>query len=290
MLDLLLLSPPVAAPTTETRLSSLIPHKNYTEVLARSRRPAILTYASPIIDTANTLSGLPWYLIGWKKESEVLEVGMFESVEFAKGWRNIPQEVKVIVEADKKMQFYNVGIKIVARFRGLRWLLYHHRILSYLFFTTAFWISSMTTALMAWLALSFVISSNSNTPKTEAERNGSVIKTEPSDSDHFDPFSTEDLSDTSRTFPTLGRQAPLHFAGRNGLPKKEEEGVKREEEEISRAATIDPLQNEADDEDDDEERGTASWRDSGIGTSLEEGDRRESVQRRRRALFSGRNE
>lgn len=120
MLDLSLLSPPVASSTPDTRLSSLIPLANYTRILAHSRRPAILTYASPIIDTANTLSGLPWYLIGWKKESEVLEVSMFEGVEFAKGWRNIPQEVKVVVEADKKMQFYEVGIKIVARFSGLR--------------------------------------------------------------------------------------------------------------------------------------------------------------------------
>ena len=58
--------------------------------------------------------------MGWKKESEVLEVSMFEGVEFAKGWRNIPQEVKVVVDADKKMQFYEVGIKIAARFSGLR--------------------------------------------------------------------------------------------------------------------------------------------------------------------------
>ena len=120
MLDLSLLPPPIASTTSDARLSSLVSPSNSTQVLARSRRPAILTYASPIIDAANTLSGLPWYLIGWKKESEVLEVSMFEGVEFAKGWRNVPQGVKVVVEADKKMQFYEAGIKIVARFSGLR--------------------------------------------------------------------------------------------------------------------------------------------------------------------------
>lgn len=140
----------------------------------------------------------------------------------------------------------------------------------------------MTTALVAWLILSFFVSSSSTVPKSEPRKNESVIKTEPSDSDQFDPFSTEDLSDTSRTFPTLGRQAPLHFTGRNEPMKKEEE--------LIRSAAIDPLHNEADDEEDDEERDTTGWRDSGIGTSLEEGDRRESVQRRRKALFSGRNE
>lgn len=81
----------------------------------------------------------------------------------------------------------------------------------------------------------------------------------------------------------------MHFTGRNEPTKKEEARVK-EEEEVLESAAIDPLHNEADDEEDDEERDTTGWRDSGIGTSLEEGDRSESVQRRRRALFSGINE
>lgn len=150
----------------------------------------------------------------------------------------------------------------------------------------------MTTALIAWLILSFFMSPSSTAPKSEPQRNRSIIKTEPSDSDQFDPFSTEDLSDTSRTFPTLGRQPPLHFAGRNEPMKKEEAAArvkKEEQEEVLGSAAIDPLHNEADDEEDDEERDTTGWRDSGIGTSLEEGDRRESVQRRRRALFGGHN-
>ena len=65
--------------------------------------------------------GLPWHVLGWKKESELLEISMFEGVEFPKGWKNIPNTVKVVVEADEKMHFYEVGIKIVARFGGLRY-------------------------------------------------------------------------------------------------------------------------------------------------------------------------
>ena len=147
----------------------------------------------------------------------------------------------------------------------------------------------MVSALVVWMAFSLSLSSRSTTPKSEPKRNGSAIKTELSDSERFDPFSTEDLSDTSRTFPTLGRQAPLHFTGRGRLSKKEEEGIKREEEDVTRSAAIDPVNNEADDED-DEGRETTGWRDSGIGTSLEEGDRRDAVQRRRRVLFSGSSE
>ena len=121
MLDLALLSAlgttrhqAVPTPTGDT------PGLSTRQTLAHSRRPAILTYASLITDTASTLSGLPWYMLGWKTESEVLEVDMLEGVEFSKGSANVPQEVRLIVEADEKMQFYEVGIRIVARFGGLR--------------------------------------------------------------------------------------------------------------------------------------------------------------------------
>lgn len=111
MLDLSLLPPEVS---TTAQSDPTV------KVLARSRRPAILTYSSPIIDAASILGGLPWYIMGWKKESETLKVDMFESVEFAKGWRNIPHSINLVIEADEKMQFYSVVIKIVARFGGLR--------------------------------------------------------------------------------------------------------------------------------------------------------------------------
>lgn len=115
MLDLSLLAPPASSAAIKSPGLSL-------DVLAHSRRPAILTYVSPIIDTANTISALPWYILGWRSEKEVLEVSMFEGLVFAKGWRNLPQSVKVVIEADEKMQFYETSIKIVAKFSGLRYL------------------------------------------------------------------------------------------------------------------------------------------------------------------------
>lgn len=119
MLDLSLLAPHTAS-TSEKFASTHLPKDTSKPMIAQSRRSAILNYASSVVELASTLSGMPWYLMGWKKESEVLEVRMFEGVEFEKGWKNIPQSAKLVVEADKKMQFYNVEIKIVARFKGLR--------------------------------------------------------------------------------------------------------------------------------------------------------------------------
>lgn len=228
--------------------------------------------------------------MGWKSESEVLSVRMFEGVEFAKGWTNVPQGVRVVVEADEKMQFYDVGLRIVAKLGGLRWALYHHRVLSFVFFTAAFWCSSMVSMALAWFAVSTYLgsSSPSTAVKTETETNGTVVKRERSDSEAFDPTSMEDLSDTSRTFPTLGRQMPLHFTGRSDFKREEE--IKREEDEIMRSTEVQPLAAEADDEDDEDDdmsQETIGFRDSGIGTGLDD-ERLASVQRRRKALMNGR--
>ena len=289
MLDVTLLAPTAKSPAPLSNLDFIAASLNST-VLARSRRPAILTYVSPLVDVASTLSGIPFYVLGWKSESEVLTIPVFESVEFSKGWMNVPRFVRVVVEADEKMQFYEVGVKIVARFGGLRWIIYNHRILSYLFFTSTFWTCSMLSSLLAWFVLGSFFSGNQegNVKKEEIEDERETIKAEEEDDDQFDPFSTEDLSDTSRSFPTLGRQMPLHFSSRRDSvrrgPGEEEDRVKREEDNIMASTSIQPLGAEADDEDDDDEYGMRTWRDSGIGTSLEETDRRSNVQRRQRSL------
>lgn len=282
MLDLSLLAP--EGTTSSAIVTSSLYGNSSASVLARSRRPAILTYASPIVDTANTLSGLPWHVLGWKKESELLEVDMMEGVEFAKGWMNVPQNAKVVVEADEKMQFYEVGIRIIAKLGGLRWILYHHRVLSFLFFTTTFWSSSMLSMLCAWFILSSYIGPSPAATKVEPDANGSHIKRERSNSDTMDPTSIEDLSDTSRTFPTFGRQKPLHFTSRGLAKKEEDEEAKWNKDEIMKSTDIQPLAAEADDEADEMTEEMSGWRDSGIGTGLDE-ERLASVQRRRKAMM-----
>ncbi|KAI4230956.1 MAG: hypothetical protein LQ352_008419, partial [Teloschistes flavicans] len=221
-------------------------------------------------------------------ESEVLEVPMFEGVEFPRGsgGAHVPQSLELVVESgEKKMQFYEVGVKIVARFGGLRWIMYHHRIVSFLIFTSIFWTSSMISALLAWLVLSTYLSTPQPTVVTKNEKEP-AIKTEPSESEPYEPYLTEGLSDTSRIFPALGRQKPLQFTGRgHGSDGGEEDPVKKEED-VFHTNYVQPLGAEADDEDDD--FGVASgFKDSGIGTSLDEGQEA-LLQRRRKPLFGNR--
>lgn len=143
----------------------------------------------------------------------------------------------------------------------------------------------MVSCAVAWVLISMFWVGGKEDVKKEEEDKGKKIKTETDEERELDPTSMEDLSDTSRTFPTLGRQMPLHFSGR-GKVKQEEDEAKAREERVVASTSIQPLGAEADDEEDEDEA-IVSWRDSGIGTSLEDTDRRRSIQRRRRALFGG---
>lgn len=142
----------------------------------------------------------------------------------------------------------------------------------------------MISALIAWLVLASYFSDSTAVKKEEPK--SPAIKTEPSESELYEPSLTEGLSDTSRTFPTLGRHMPLYFTGRGeGSSGRSEDVVKKEEEDVIQSTRVQPLIAEADDEDEGTE--TTGFRDSGIGTSLEE-DRRAQVQKRRKALFGNR--
>ena len=156
------------------------------------------------------------------------------------------------------------------------YILYNHRVLSYLFFTTTFFTVATTSTFIGYMILSSIL----KTPTPSEYKSSHKLKAEHEDSDNepLNPLSTSDLSDTSRHFPTLSHQRPLHFPGRIESTKNDEIRIKTEEEEIERTTGIQPLTAEADDEDEFDDR---RWRDSGVGTSLEEGDRR-GVQRRKR--------
>ena len=291
MLDLSLLPA-----TTSTLSSSLLPSSigPNNDTIAQSRRAAILKYVSPIARTAGTLTFVPLYIFGFSQESETLTVPMFEGVEFANGAGNVPQAARVVIEADEKMQFYEARLRIIARLGGLRWLLYNHRIFSFLVFTVSFWGSSIISMGLVWLFLSIYLNAGPNNSnkgtgpkKEESDSNGSAIKPEPTpESEIFDPTSLEDLSDTARTFPTYGRQRPLQDHGPGNRDSPQLDVIKKEEDEPGLSAAVaamQPLTAEADDEDDFEDAG-GSWRDSGVGTSLDE-ERRTGVQRRRKAVM-----
>lgn len=154
---------------------------------------------------------------------------------------------------------------------SIRWILYNHRILSFLVFTTAFFTVSMTSALTAYLAFRFYMWSSP--PESGPVPGKKLIKTEPEDADQpaFNPLSTSDMSDTARSFPTRGRQMPLRFPSPADAAERMKNEPQVKIEDFEDDAVNQPLMGEADDEvdDDDDDVGSA-WRDSGIGTGMEE--------------------
>ena len=293
MLDVSLHGPPQDAPSNAFTglLASSQDLSNKGTLVAHSRRPAILTYASPVVDTVSTLTWLTFYLFGWASESERLQIPMFEAVEFNKGTANLPQSITIALEAFPNesprhvLQVYDCHVKIVAKLRGLKWIMYHHRILSYVAFTACFWGASVMSFAVTYLTATLVLESSEG---KEAEQKRRVMANE---QDFYagtqPPIKAEEgMSDTPRTFPSLGRvgggAVPLRYPDSRVKQEVEEE----EEEEILQATTLQPL--EADDEDEGFEEGTESFRDSGIGTGRDEArERANVVQRRRRALFGG---
>lgn len=174
------------------------------------------------------------------------------------------------LQAGQEVQVYDVRVLFTARFGGLRWLMYNHRILSFLIFTSAFWFSEIIFTLLGWLAVRAIFS-----PKQEVKQD--LVKSEETDASTVKVEGEEetddpDLSDTPRTFPTYGRQAPLRY-----VPKVKEE---ESEDFIMDETAIQPLAAEADDEDEDLDAYRAG-KDSGVGTSFSEGGERSGLARRR---------
>jgi seipin len=154
-------------------------------------------------------------------------------------------------------------------------MMYNYRLLSFLFFTSTFFSVSMTSAFIAYLFFTLYMSSS----RSSEHEDDSVVKRESQEekSGHLDPLSTEDLSDTERTFPIIGRTSkPLQFSR-----KSQNEDV-RVKEELEQTLDVKPLLGEADDEDDFDDD-DQNWRDSGIGTGREDRERH-SMQRRRQSL------
>ncbi|KAF2135408.1 uncharacterized protein K452DRAFT_23003 [Aplosporella prunicola CBS 121167] len=292
MLDLALLGPETGTPLMDkvvgagSESEAAAREKQEPEVLARSRRPAILTFCSPGVELVHKALEMPWYVVGWRREAETLKVGLMEGVVFERGWRNIPVKLRLELQSVERMQVYGVRVEFEARLRGLRYLMYNFRISSFVVFTIAFWSVEMTFTLLAWLALSrFFTLDTTDAPKrekTKIKKEG-AIKTEDESADDDEAADDDNLSDTSRTFPSYARQPSLRYS--SPRVKKEEA-----EEEPTPLEAI-PTAMEADDEDEDadfviDEAGRHMDRDSGLGTSMESGvERRESVRRRRSGLF-----
>ncbi|KAF2645157.1 hypothetical protein P280DRAFT_535950 [Massarina eburnea CBS 473.64] len=241
-------------------------------VLARSTRPAILTYRSWMTEVAYRFLRLPLYVVGWKLEAEKICIGMMEGVSFDKGWENVPSSLRLEVRsALSPLEVYSVKVRFIAKLEGLRWLMYQHRIVTAIAFTSLFWGVEMGVLLMTWAAFSLCFTGMDHDDDEPLPRRKIKSEVGPATprllGDEISEPPTP-MSDTSRTFPTLSSQQPLQYTSSQSEAKVKDERATPGLESV-------PVKvEEADDEEDDfllEEPGGARARelDSGIGTGRE---------------------
>lgn len=250
------------------------------EVLARSRRPAILTYRGWLTEICYRALRLPLYVVGWGTESETVSVMITEGVQFDKGWGNVPTSIRLELRSRIPLEVYRVSVRFVAKLEGLRWVMYTHRLTSAAVLIGLFWAIEMGVLLFTWALFSICLGKIINEDATQArakiktEQGAVTPKTEPADSGPPTP-----MSDISRTFPTLSSQQPLHYS--SSSPKEERTTTALEDIPTKEEA-------EADDEEDDfllEEPipnpAVGVLTDSGIGTSMESSVERKGLNRRK---------
>ncbi|KAL4779174.1 putative adipose-regulatory protein-domain-containing protein [Aspergillus varians] len=183
MLDLMLLSPSSTSARTGKNITA--------PPIFRSRRPAILTYTSSLIDISSKVSFMPLYVMGWKREAERLVVRMMEGVEFSHGAHNIPETLRLELNSQQQMQVYSAKVTFRTRLTGLRWIMYQWRIPSFFVFSFMFWSVAMFSFCLCWIILAFLFSSS--------------VKEEEEEEEEGDKIKTED--DSSESEPTIKREA-----------------------------------------------------------------------------------
>ena len=274
MIDVSILSPQeykdtVQAETNEGRVTL---DEHYVRNLAHEARPALLTMEHPWISSVRRVLWLPMLILGWKTESECLSVPIMESVSFERGWRNLPETARVEIVAQgpaegvKTLTVERAEMSWDARFTGLRWALFNHRIISFVVLVGAFWACSLLSTVLVWTTVSYISESLGQGRKEDGVlKSRSTKQTTGSSEEEYE------LSDVSRTFPTSSRQPPLSFSASRIKREDEDEGV-------NQGVPV-PVakEEEADDEDEDADfvadapgmSPSIMRDDSGLGTSLE---------------------
>lgn len=118
-------------------------------VLFSSRRPALTPYEDPLVSLASRTLFLFYYMLFPGSHKHELRVGLAERVSFSKG-AIVPASAYLEIEAGQTLQTYEASLTLTAQLRGLRWLMFHYRLPTYVFFTLLFWACEVLFMAVAW--------------------------------------------------------------------------------------------------------------------------------------------
>lgn len=233
------------------------------KILFKSRRPALMQYEDPIIGLAKRILFVGYYILSPRSQRRTLTIQLAERINFQKTGLQ-PTAAFVEIEAGQDIHIYKTSLTLTAKLRGLRWLMFHYRAITYVAFTTLFWACEVLFMCLAWTIWS------SATASKQAGGKGDSY----TDSDYYDTADYDDQSDRQKSSVSRGKTATL-----KGEPR-----VKLEEEDMPESTVSDvPIGGgDTDDEDDFDNEGSESARrrrDFAQGTSYK-GEGGDSIRRR----------
>ncbi|RSL94401.1 hypothetical protein CEP52_012680 [Fusarium oligoseptatum] len=202
-----------------------------TNVLFSSRRPALFPFVDPFVSLASRVLFLAYHLFAPGSSSSTMMIPLAERVWFSKG-SMIPKSAYIEVEAGQTIQIYHAALQLTAQLRGLRWLMVHYRISTFVAFTFLF------------LDLRDYVYG----------RGLGRVEEDEEETDH------------PETFPTYGKQRPLKYEP----DVKHELDPEQPLSEIPRAGADADDEDEGSFEEEEEEEEDVQHKDSGIGTSYSE--------------------
>lgn len=93
---------------------------------AHSCRSAMLRYRSPWLQKLKTIFLMPFFIMGWEEEKQVLDIEMFTNYIDS---RNPVTDMYIEIQS-KVVEFYAVTVQISAHFTGLRYLMFNFPVIS----------------------------------------------------------------------------------------------------------------------------------------------------------------
>lgn len=285
----------LAATVLETlKLEDQVPNS----AIYRSRRPALMPYASTTTDLVSKLIHLPFHVLSWHDfDSVTLTIPMFEQVEFARGRDNIPKSATLQLQTQRPptgeqegLHVYNARLIFQVRFHGLRYLIYNYRSLAFIVFSALFYGTSITTLALGWAVMATVFRSKDESAVVKADNKTRVkldsgtdeasqtattdnrpIKKEPADDTEGEKEAmrgrpTEMTPQTSNPASAASQEPSVPVDESGGVP--EEHADDEEEESEDEWEQMERIRRKMD-QDARQRQLARQQHDSGIGTSLE---------------------
>uniref|UniRef100_A0A060T9A8 ARAD1C36608p n=1 Tax=Blastobotrys adeninivorans TaxID=409370 RepID=A0A060T9A8_BLAAD len=181
------------------------------------RRPAILPYASPLLANLDAVVFSPLYLTNYATQSSNLVIPMFK-------WHS--NDPTVTVAIDRNIHFETISAVWTVQLQGVRWLMFHYKVLSFIVGTLMFIMVEILTMAAATFYVLHKRASQDASDEASSEFNlyGHRFGTPLSSSVHkLAPLTS--TPSTSRPAPPVMSSAPSNHAFSSSVSSDASDGT-----------------------------------------------------------------